>query len=230
MYFSTKLNTRWFGALFIAAQLSGSTAFAATEDHAQAWLQANLFGRFTPKLRYFAEAQPRFDLGRVEFERILLRTAIGYQLPAGFSVWLGYGWTPLVTPSLQHEHRLYEQLMWEGGHPLVAVQSRTRFEQRFIGGLSGVWLRARTMLRGVLQVADTPLRAIAWDEIFFNLNSPSPSHLAGFDQNRFFVGPGIQVGDHLLFELGYLHNYIWRPHLPTDRVNHVVFGAVTAKL
>jgi hypothetical protein len=43
----------------------------------------------------------------------------------------------------------------------------------------------------------------AWDELFFNLNDAATVSNAGFDQNRFSVGPRLRF-DNLVLEVGYV--------------------------
>ena len=44
----------------------------------------------------------------------------------------------------------------------------------------------------------------AWDEIFWAMNSVTGGPSAGFDQNRIFFGPMIQVRPELRLEPGYI--------------------------
>lgn len=207
--------------LALLLTLPGTPARADVDG--QGWVQLLVQGRLAePRLRWVGEVQPRFGRNFTDADRLLLRPALGWEVAPGWSLWLGYAWTPLLTP-LQHEHRPYQQLLAESTLGPVALVNRTRFEQRFIEGAGGPSLRARHLVRGVWgPLPATPaLRLAASEELFVNLNGVTGGPAGGLDQNRAFVGLNVLVNAALQLEAGYLHNHVWRAG-GDDRVNHVL--------
>lgn len=202
--------------------LVASAAIAQPEQRAQIWVLGTATGHATQSIRYYGEIQPRFDIARASVERLLLRAAVGYDLPAHFSFWAGYGYTPLFTPTKSDEHRPYLQLLGEHGVGPLRMTNRTRMEARFIQGTEMASFRARHMLRGLYRLPDSQLGFAAYDEFFVNVNSVPGGPSAGVDQNRLFGGVNYMVLPVLQLEGGYLWNYIWRPGAPANRGNHCV--------
>lgn len=166
---------------------------------------------------------------------MLLRPGIGLRLMDGMFAVLGYAWTPSWrgrdTVGFTDEHRIWEQWQWEFQDPSsFRFSLRTRFEQRFRTQIPlEVGVRLRQMVRMSVGLdARRVVSFVVWDEIFFALNDAGAGEgraayqHAGFDQNRLFVGWGLQaVPGVLRFELGYFNQWIRRPGNPLgDAVNH----------
>ena len=73
---------------------------------------------------------------------------------------------------------------------------------------------------------DAPLRWVAYDEAFVNLNGAAGGPPQGFDQNRLFVGVGWQQ-DSTLFELGYLNNFVVRSAPRPELMRHALVLAAS---
>lgn len=199
-----------------------TTSAAAAEHQFQAWTPAYLNLGFNDRINGWYEIQPRFSEDGVS--QLLLRTAVGYRFYGRWSAWLGYAWTPSLQPNFRTENRIFQQLLYADDFSFGRLTSRTRFEQRWIGGADGVALRLRTLLRDQIAFTDDGLwRAVAQDEVFVNLNSPDGGPVSGFDQNRLFVGINRVVNANLNVDVGYQFQYLNRrePGFPDD-VNHVL--------
>ena len=218
---------RWVSlglALVLGAIGPASPARAADSD-GQAWTMFAAQGHIARRVRLYLEAQPRMALDDVRLDRMLLRAAVGYDLSRHASLWLGNGWTPLVTPDFQDEQRPFQQLLLTHRPAGGTLINRTRFEQRRIEG-SDLSLRVRHLVRFLRPfTATSPWRWILSDEVFVNLNAPGRGPVQGFDQNRVFAGLGFQAGA-VLFEAGYLNDFIARRG-QADRVRHVGLFAAT---
>ncbi len=186
----------------------------------QVWGLVTATGAVGGDFRLYGEVQPRFDLKTGAVERVLLRAAIGVQLSEPVSLWLGFGWTPLLSPKFASEERPFLQLQVNEGIGPVRIVSRTRLELRLIAGAGDPSIRLRSMFRGVLPLGESGFGLAAYDELFGNLNSATPGPQAGLDQNRLFAGLNYRLSSAALLEGGYLFNYVWRTS--NDRVIHAL--------
>lgn len=215
------LRPRLLAAAGAFLALAGAPSPALALDHdTQLWTQFFVQGYLVPKLRWYAEVQPRFGNDISELDRMLLRPAIGYQLTPALSLWQGYAWVPVFQPKYTSEHRLFQQALVETKFGPINFLSRTRLEERFLDGVDGVSLRVRELARGVVRFGDSPLGVAVYDEIFFTLNQPAGAPRRGFDQNRAFIGPNYKFSNVVQAEIGYMNNYINQPPGREDRMNH----------
>ncbi|RYG56009.1 DUF2490 domain-containing protein [bacterium] len=211
----------------VAPTLSGmSTMARADEKDTQQWTLVTVQKELSDKWRFYGEIQPRFgpDLtggsGR-GVERILNRTAIGYRLNKKVSVWQGYAWTPQFKPTDLNEHRLFQQLLYEDRFGKTGFINRARLEERFIEDAGGTSFRLRNMVRVAHPIsADRKWTAVAYDELFWNLNSTDRGPKSGYDQNRIFLGVSKQTNSKLRVETGYLYAHFNRPRAASDRQVH----------
>ncbi|MGD9765422.1 MAG: DUF2490 domain-containing protein [Candidatus Binatia bacterium] len=207
--------------LFLTA---AATPVAASQEDFQLWLPMTLNANFNDSFRGYYEVQPRIGHDASEVTQLILRTALDWRFKPEWAASFGYAWTPTLAPAYTNENRVYEQLLYADDYAWGRLTSRTRFEQRWIEGVSGTALRFRTMLRGQIPFTEDRLWSVAvQEEIFFNLNSPSGGPVAGFDQNRFFLGVNRRLSDYVSMDAGYQIQFVdtAEPGFP-DRVNHVL--------
>lgn len=210
-------------AALVGLVLSALPARAQADHDAQLWGLFVAQGRATPTVRWYAEVQPRFVLSAPRFERLLLRVAAGAQLTQAFSLWVGYGWTPLIQPTFGDEQRPFLQGLFE--HPLgggaFLLVNRTRLEARVIEGVPGTSVRLRHLARGVWRFpGSSGLGLAASLEAFVTFNDLEPGPVGGFDQARGFAGLNWKQGPWQL-EAGYLINPVHRREPQPWRVGHV---------
>ncbi len=196
---------------------AGSASHADTENDARLWLAAigqGSFGHLRPeaeKWRWWLEGQARFRDDMGTFDQALPRVGIGYTVLPKTTVWLGYGWfrTSPADGSDFDEHRIWQQLTWSHAFDKASFASRTRFEQRFldtgdeVGGRFRQWFKLTVPIWRRLSLAAT-------EEVFVNFNDTDWGARSGFDQNRVFVGPGVDLDRdrHWRVEVGYLNQFI----------------------
>jgi hypothetical protein len=217
--------SRFLQGLTVAVAMFAAGPSRTADSDGQSWTLLAAQGHVAPKVRLFLEAQPRVALDEGRVDRLILRGAVGCDLSRHASLWLGYGWTPLVSPDFQDEQRPFQQLLLTHRPAGGTLINRTRLEQRLIEG-ADLSLRLRHLVRFLRPVADaSPWRWIVSDEVFVNLNAPDKGPAQGFDQNRLFAGVGLQEGP-TLFEAGYLHDFIARRGKP-DLGRHVALLAAT---
>ena len=203
-------------AFAAALALTAFSASAQAVETTQLWMLFTGTGKLESGVRWYGEVQPRIDIPTRQVERLLVRGAVGYQVGEKTSVWLGHAWTPLIEPRYVDEQRPFFQFLIEDALGPVKVINRSRVELRFISGAPEASLRGRHMVRAVVPLAGG-VNFAAYDELFVNVVNP-----LGLDQNRLFGGFNYGLGKNVALEAGYIFNYIWRPTLPEDRVNHVV--------
>lgn len=209
-------------ALVSLLLLGGARPARADESDTQQWTVFTVEKDLSKRWRGYFEIQPRFGHDISKLDRLIVRPAIGYRVNSKLSLWQGYGWTPAFEPEFNDEHRLYQQVLYEDKLGKTAFASRTRLEERFIEGAGSTAVRFRSMLRFMHPIsADGRWAAVAYDELFFNLTSASPGPVAGFDQNRLFLGVSRQLNKQLRVETGYLMNHVNVPRTSENRRNDV---------
>ncbi len=200
-------------------------SFAAVSD-LQEWSLFIFQGPKAEKLRAYFEVQPRFGSDLSKMYTIMVRPAAQYHLTENSSVWLGYAWTPTFDPIFKDEQRLWQQYQFTLPMPSMSFSARTRFEERWIGGVPSTAFRLRQWVR--LQIpltkGETDWNFVTWDEIFFHLNSPTASIQTGYNQNRIFAGLSRTFYPSIRCEAGYLLNHVHREAQP-DLINHVILTA-----
>ena len=223
-----------FTILVLLAVLAIAAPASASSSREDAGFWTFLFaqGDFTPAeeepgpWRWAIDVQARFLDEANGFNQSLLRPVVGHTLPGGFTGWLGYAWIRTEPPrgGKVDEQRIFQQLTWSGDTGPFATLLRTRLEQRLIEGADDAAWRFRQFVKlGIPLGLGRDLRAVAYDEIFFNLNDPEDGPRSGVDQNRLFVGLAIPIGGAAksTFEIGYLNQWVRVPG-GTDPVNHIL--------
>jgi len=216
----------------LALTLSTQAAPVRADDvDTQQWTLFTVQKEFSPRWRGYFEVQPRFGANISNLERVLVRPAIGYRLNSKLSVWQGYGWTPLISPEFEDEHRLFQQLLYEDTLGETALTNRTRLEERIIEGAGGTAMRLRNMIRLSRPISkDKKWAVVGYDELFWNLNDTDRGPVSGFDQNRAFLGVSRQVNSKLRVETGYQFVLINTPRTSENRRLNVWLVGVALKL
>lgn len=209
-----------FSLLFAAAP-------AAAEDDAHVWSALVAQGPIGKDgLLFFFDGWARIGGEPGRFRQYIYRPAIGAKVSKTQSVFTGYALVRTGDAGdLVTEHRLWQQLGWQLVHrPGLKLASRSRIEQRFIGGSDDLALRFRQQIRADLPAGK--LAVVLWTEPFINLNGPGRMR-AGIDRWRTFAGVNVPVTKTLSLEPGYLNQYVRRRG--DDLVNHVAAMHVVAR-
>lgn len=207
-----------FFARAAAAQETATPPPSPPPVHAsyQTWTSLTAQGPIYDKLLFVMELHGRFYDDMHPYQ-VLVRPALGYKLPYGFSVFAGYGFTPSWNDKREfaEEHRAWQQLAYEAPFKVVKLTARLRMEERFRPD-SDVAYRLRAMVRlNVPLGLPVPLQTVVWDEAFFGLNQSVKWQPEAFDQNRLFVGLGWVFNPHFRADVGYLAHVIPRPDATT---------------
>ena len=224
--------TRSLARLAAWAALALLPAAARGEDldeDFQVWTPVVLQIDIGPKvLRGWLEAQPRFDADAGRLGLMIWRPGLGVYLHEWVTLWAGYAFVERLRPAYAAEHRVWEQLQLAG--PLdegkrFKVLARLRLEHRLREGLDPVAHRLRLLLRGQMSLGDPAPPSpyvVAWDEVFFGLNSTGWGPKSGFDRNRVFGGLGLQLLEQLRVEAGYLFEVVHQRGPRDELGNHVL--------
>ncbi|MBH0192768.1 MAG: DUF2490 domain-containing protein [Nitrospira sp.] len=206
-----------------------TSAWAELADDFRVWGNVTARGNFGfidpdfKKFRWAAEVQPRSREEGEEMDQLLIRPGVGYAVTEHSSLWVGYAHVinfPVAGDNI-HEDRFWQQYMWKGQSPIGEFTSRSRFEQRWQtnGNETGGRFRQMFKLSWPLPFYQ-PVSLVGWDEVFVNLNDTNWGARQGFDQNRGFAGIGYRVQPPVLFEFGYMNQYINRATI--DSMNHIL--------
>ena len=193
---------------------SAASADAQLEEDFALWAALFFTGQVhadSPSPTFWFDAHiRRFESSTVQ----ILRPAVGLAFAPWGSLWLGYAWIPTwneETGQRSDEQRIWEQLTltYRGGP--VLLQSRTRFEQRYLKGASGTAHRFRQFVRfNYKPKGRVPVGIALWDEVFVGIQGATWAKQS-FDQNRVFLGPAIYAFDGLFrVEVGYLNVFVSR--------------------
>lgn len=224
----------WGAALLtlVATLTLEGTLQAQTVSDGRVWWNVTAQERSgtTSPWRWYFELQGRTRDGASDMDQLLVRPAIGRDVSARSSLWVGYGYTPSFPESgpTVGENRLWQQYLWTRPAFGGAFQWRSRLEQRWIDGNERTAWRVRQFVRLTrgLTGGSGGVALVAWDELFIHLNDTVRTS-SGFDQNRVFVGLGVGAGPRARFEVGYLNQMIDGARGP-DRRNHVLLGFLNA--
>ena len=223
-------QSRIFCCLFFIAVTSLSqNSHAQVIDDVGQWnavFSQGPLGDEGSRLKWWFDGHLRFVEDTDGFNQSSVRPGIGWGISENSVLWAGYGWirtTPIAGDDFD-EHRIWQQWTWSKKCAPFKFATRSRFEQRLVETGDDTGLRWRQFFRAQKSLPTCPpLMLVVWDEIFFNLNDTDWGQNAGFDQNRVFVGFGIQRWNNSKWrtEIGYLHQAINQDG-PTDRANHIL--------
>ena len=151
---------------------------------------------------------------------VVTHDAIGYKFNNNHVVHVGYAFQNVKDPYAKleapfNENRAWEQYTYSRPTVIGNFSSRSRLEQRTVnlsegkynGGEVGVRYRHQFKLAYPL---NEKWSLVGSDEIFVNANTVNWGPVAGFDQNRVFVGVGYKFDNVWRTEVGYMNQYINR--------------------
>lgn len=211
-------------ALILASTyMLGVTApsFAGIEHDLQLWTPVTFDARIYRNLRGYLEINPRIGDNITQMNQLLIRPALQYRVNEGCSLFAGYLWaTTYQNGDVLHEHRLWEQVLFDKDIKRFSIINRTRLEQRMFPHLADTGNRLRHMVK--LEYDLNPkLYLVASEELFINMNSVKNGPQAGIDQNRIFAGIGVRPLKRTRVEAGYQYQWINRTD-QFDIGNHAI--------
>ena len=199
-------------------------------DHQNLWLNQTLTYGISPQYSLHAEIQWRREHWWQHPQQSLIRWGVNRDFGNGLSTSIGhcyvhtsiYGKIPAKAPF--PEHRTWMQLQQKNVRGRLEMTERIRLEQRFVhspvknsitqqyeAGASiysnrirflqkiNIALNKKTIENGSLYLS-------LWDEFFVSFGQNVPINI--FDQNRGFIGLGMQLAPIGRIEIGYLNQLI----------------------
>lgn len=213
---------RFLAAAFLLAVTVGPAAALETEH--EGWFQVTATGPVRGRLRAFVEMQPRFGEdpqdGDFDVRALVARGALGWQVTEGWSLWAGYGYTPVYDPD-RDENRIFQQSQYDRKFGPFHASHRLRLEQRFLEHESEASWRLRNQIRVTYPLPRWPSWSLVLaDEVFVDLNTVDDGPESGFDQNRLFVGVSHQFTPHVRVEVDYLNQAVHSSPNKEDILRH----------
>lgn len=227
--------------------LAGSGMYAATADNQNLWLNYVGDHPFSGSpWGIHLEVQNRLSDWGEDWQQLLVRPGINYEITRNLSLSAGYGFVrtfPYGEMPVAHrfdEHRAWEQLLYKQEAFGLKWTHRLRLEQRWIEELQKVgsryqtenWRgeqRARYSLRTELPLTDDKRFYLpVWNEVFLNFGpNITGNH---FDQNRAFIGLGYQMTKHMRLETGFMEQSLHRRGGKNWEQNHTFSVWVSSNL
>lgn len=170
------------------------------------------------------------------WQQLLIRPGITYDLAPGMRATAGYAY--IVTHQYGDdpigarfpEHRIWQQLTLAQKTGPIAWSHRFRFEQRYLGVMSGdpepvvdSWRytqRLRYFLRATHDVGKSRAYLTAYDELFIGVGKDVKLNI--LEQNRLFAGVGWKFTPTFRAEAGYMEQQIIRPNGTRVERNHTL--------
>ncbi len=181
---------------------------AYAEDDIQQWTSMQIMHKVNDKtqLALYTRFEVADDISQAN--TLLFRPFILFKLKSGYSAGLGYEYVDNLRFKGRFENRIWQQIAF--AHPAKNYQlsNRLRIEERFIDEIAGPVVRARYLIGAIFPLKDTNWYPITSNEIFFNLNDKNEGPPHGFDQNRFLVGIGKNIGESSSIQVGYMYRVV----------------------
>jgi hypothetical protein len=213
------MNRGFFSILLAFLCLTMSSQSRAYQEDQQIWGAWIARGKLSDNWLGYFEYQARYGQQGRQYDRLLVRPAVGYQISPLWQVHFGYAWTPTFQQQFNDENRYWQQSLYKEDLGWTRFSWRNRLEQRLIQGISGTSLRLREMVALQVALGSDWWRPSFWNELFINLNEVSPELRPGFEQNRLFLGVWLRLSDRVTTDIGYMNDYINR-YAWDDRMNH----------
>jgi hypothetical protein len=196
----------------------------------------NAFGTFhiSKRISLWLEYQWRREDIITSWQQSLARTGVQYHFKNDVSVLAGYGY--IITypygdypagPYPIPEHRIFEQVIWNGAIGRLGLNHRLRLEQRFLGKVDQkaaayavndyTYLnRVRYQLKGSIPLNHKSMQDKTWylapfDELFIGFGKNVNQNI--FDQNRMGLLAGYKFSNMLRIEAGYFNQIVQQPAL-----------------
>lgn len=222
-----------FNALIVVASaffISPSVVSAQVITDERLWTNLSVQERSGTESpwRWAGELVLRTREGVDDLDVFVVRGIIGYDLSERSSGGVGFAVVPSfpLSGGTVVEKRLFEQYLWSGRGLGGAVTLRTRLEQRWIEGNTGLAWRVRQQLRYSRPIV--PRSRFSWvgsEEIIVHANQTA-RYDRGLDQNRAFGGISRTISEQVRIEIGYLNQYSHSVTGP-NRINHILSVGTT---
>ena len=205
-----------------------ASALAQDTDEAL-WLAAYGQGTLGAKGRLHLEFQTRLNHDMSDLDRMIARYAVGRQITPRIVMLVGHAWIPMFQPSLRHEQRLWQQMLFTSRVNSWTIATRLRTEQRWLPEVEGISYRVRGQLRVTHPVSEgSRWSAALAEEVAVSANSREGGPQRGLDRTRLSAGVIRQIQPSLSMESGYTWEAIRRV-AASYRHNHILTVSMTSR-
>ncbi len=193
---------------------------SAADDHdAGIWFVNQFRAPLGERLSLHGMLQNRWNDDIGDYERTVVRPWVSYSWPEGTHLAVGYDLHEFESPD-RHEHRAWQRIAYQ--HPVdrFTLLAHAWLEERFFQNADDVALRLR-LNWGAATELGRDFGLLLRNELFFDLNGTSRIRNAGLGENQLVLALGRKLPGNLLFEVGYLQQYVDRRG-GDDLYNHFV--------
>lgn len=195
------------------------------------WTSVSIKFPIWKRIQGYLEVQPRFQMNHQNhYSETIMRTGIGYEFNKKWSIFNGYYYSAHNDPYYSPENRIWHQLTYTKQLGKITLQNRFRIEESWREAFVGPTVRVRNQIRLTRPISHSKFYAIVSDEPMYNLNTKSTGPVAGFTQNRFFIGFGRKLNTYTRLEIGYLNQYRNSRSAKPDPMNHVLAAQIAFDL
>jgi hypothetical protein len=219
----------WLTAFLLCLLTLNVGAQRLSDHNALGWYGLFNTVYLNKKVSVWLEYQWRRDNIITDWQQSLARGGVQFHFKNDVSAMLGYGYIvsfPIgdypAGPYHIPEHRIFEQLMWNGNVGRVWLNHRLRLEQRFVGKVDQKapeqnvvdWLymnRARYQVRATVPLNHPKMQDKTWyitpfEEILIGFGKNVNQNI--FDQNRIGLLFGMQYNKSVKAEIGYFNQTV----------------------
>ncbi|MEP6535586.1 MAG: DUF2490 domain-containing protein [Bryobacteraceae bacterium] len=170
------------------------------------------------------------------WQQLLIRPGVNYEVNPALLLTFGYAYARSYPYSnrapasgVSNEHRIWEQAQWRYRTGRAALNTRVRFEQRFLGSANPAQsgFRYENRLRTWEQITLPISRRTyfsAYDEVWLYVK-PYVSKSA-FDQNRAYAAVGLRLNPAWRMEVGYMNQALLHRSGSVLELNHTLVLSV----
>ena len=229
---------RYIFLTFLLLSLFLGKLSAQTQHQNSGWFMFVNNTKFNQKwgLQFDLQVRSADEFGHVR--NTLVRPALQYFINDKTNVALGYLWQTTqnrvedAPDMFLHEHRIFEQFIYNHKLKSVFASHRVRVEQRFIGRANqDVFAqRFRYFFRLIqpLKKAEPAFTKGAFvalqNEVFLNFQNKDKVNNSIFDQNRLYIAGGYRFSKKVDLEIGYMNQAV--KNLTNHTNNNIVQLAV----
>jgi len=207
---------------YLVAITLGISLFSFAQDKDfRAWGTLNSNQKIDDKFNIATDIQYRTYEDVDQFNQLLIRTGIGYNLTQGNNnILLGYAFVHTRVPtnddeySTFNENRIFQQFNTKHGLSKLGLNHRFRFEERLMN--DDIFFRFRYQLAATIPLNKPSLQKDTWyfkasNELFLNAIKQN-----NFDRNRLNFNVGYAFSPNIMLEAGYMKQHV--QHSQTDHL------------
>ena len=192
-------------AIAILTMPGRPTVAGAAEPDLQMWTPIQLIHPFSERCSASMQIEPRLKDDISEFSELVYKPAINFHFNETWALSVGYKYNDKYHES--NEYDIWQEAHFNTKFDDLVSGFQLRLEERFIDDIGGVIPRLRLLQHLSHPIGETPYYLTGFGAVRFNLDNKGEGPVSGFEQSRIYAALGRHLGDHTLFEVGYLWRY-----------------------